>query len=88
MIVAASTVAPNSPIPNSASASRPATGSSACAASAADVIGAAAGPIVGGRRDDDEDGDQVGPDGPGDRVRLLERQLLLADALLGHADCR
>ena len=38
MIVAASTLAPNRPTANSASASRPATGSSACAASAAEVI--------------------------------------------------
>ena len=46
MIVAASTLAPNSPTANSASASRPATGSSARAASAAEVITPPATPIV------------------------------------------
>ena len=46
MIVAASTLAPNSPTAKSASASRPATGSSACAASAAEVIVPWAAPIV------------------------------------------
>src|SRR3954454_2764880 len=42
MIVAASTDAPNSPIPNSDCAKGPATGSSACAASVAEVIVVAA----------------------------------------------
>ena len=46
MIVAARTLAPNSPTANSASASRPATGSSALAASAADVMVPPATPIV------------------------------------------
>ena len=83
MIVAARTLAPNSPTAKSASASRPATGSSASAASAADVI---VPPAADRRRggDDDEDRDDVGPDRAADRVGLLERQLVLADALLGH----
>ena len=46
MIVAASTLAPNSPTAKSASASRPATGSSALAASAAEVIVPLATPMV------------------------------------------
>ena len=50
MIVAASTDAPNSPMPNSASANRPATGSSARAASAAEVITPPPGNADRGRR--------------------------------------
>ena len=82
MIVAARTLAPNSPTANSASASRPATGSRAFAASAADVI-VPRRTDRARRGDDDEDRDDVRPDRAADRVGLLEPQLVLGDALLG-----